>query len=122
MSQWRWRMLVRIPDSINKAEVAGIKKQIAKEKGADVAAVGLISFKEGRCLQVTHIGPYSRLHESYAKLDAYATEAGLAVSGPAHEIYISDPRRTAPERIKTIVRLPVKKRPENLIGQQRGFM
>lgn len=109
MAQWRWRMLVRVPDNITKAEVAGVKKQIAEEKGTDVAAVSLISFNEGRCLQVTHVGPYSRLHETYAKLEAHATKAGLAVRGPAHEIYVSDPGRTAPERLKTIVRLPVKK-------------
>ncbi len=110
MNQWRWRMLVRIPDAITKAEVEKTKKQITKDKGIDVSGVALTSWKEGRCLQIMHVGPYSQLHESYAVLEAYARENGLVLDGPAHEVYISDPRRTAPEKLKTLVRLPVKKK------------
>lgn len=114
MNQWRWRVLIRVPENLTKAEVEKTKKQIEKDKGTDVSAVGLISFKEGRCLQIMHVGPYSQMHDTYAKLHAHAAESGLALNGPAHEIYISDPRRTAPERLKTIVRLPVKKAPSAL--------
>lgn len=108
MSDWRWKMLIRVPDAITKEEVEKTKTQIGKEKGMDVSAVEYTSWEEGRCLQVMHLGPYDRLHETYAALHDYAKEAGLSLNGPAHEIYLSDPRRTAPERLKTIVRLPVK--------------
>ena len=54
-----------------------------------------------------HIGPYGEVGRSYGQLDEYAREKGLVASCPAHEIYISDPRRVAPAKLKTIVRLPL---------------
>ena len=60
-------------------------------------------------VQVLHVGPYDQVVQTYRQLHAYAAEHGLAVAGPAREIYLSDPRRVPPEKLKTIVRLPVKK-------------
>ena len=107
--QWRWRLMIRVPDAITKAEVEKTKKQITAEKEVDVGSVQHGKLKEGRCLQVMHVGPYEKENETYAKLHAHAAEAGLTLNGPAHEIYLSDPRRTAPEKLKTIIRFPVKK-------------
>ena len=65
---------------------------------------------EGRCVQVLHRGPYEDEPATIARMLDFVREQQLAVKGPYHEIYLSDPRRTAPENLKTILRLPVKKR------------
>jgi hypothetical protein len=56
-----------------------------------------------------HVGPYDQVGATYRKLGEWAEENGLQPTNPGHEIYISDPRRTAPEKLKTIVRMPVRK-------------
>jgi hypothetical protein len=109
MDDWQWRLLVRIPDEVTAAQVAATKKALREKKGLDAAVVKRIRWKEGRSLQAMHVGPYDAVGETYKQLGRYAQEHGLEVHGPGHEIYISDPRRTAPEKLKTIVRLGVKK-------------
>lgn len=108
-SEWRWRFLVRVPDAVTSAHVAQAQQALKERKGLDASAVKRIRWKEGRAVQVLHVGPYDQVGAAFGQLDAYARERGLAAQGPAHEIYISDPRRIAPENLKTIVRLPVKK-------------
>lgn len=109
MDDWQWRMLVRIPDQVSAGEVTQTKKALRQNKGIDASAVKRIPWKEGRALQGMHVGPYDDVARTYEQLASYAQEHGFEVTGPAHEIYISDPRRTAPEKLKTIVRLGVKK-------------
>ena len=108
-AEWQWRLLVRIPDEVSARHVSDAKKAVCEKKGADVAAVKRIRWKEGPALQVLHMGPYDQVGPTYAQLQTFAEAKGWEVSCPAHEIYLSDPRMTAPERIKTIVRLGVKK-------------
>jgi hypothetical protein len=64
---------------------------------------------EGRALQTLHVGPYHTVSRSYALLQAHAAENGLRCVVPGHEVYLSDPRRAAPEKLKTIVRMPVRR-------------
>jgi len=109
MDDWQWRLLVRIPDEVAVKDVAATKKSLRQKKGLDASAVKRIRWKEGRSVQVMHVGPYDDVGKTYEELGRYAAQNGLDVQGPAHEIYISDPRRTAPEKLKTIVRLGVKK-------------
>ena len=109
MNQWRWRLMIRVPDAITKTEMEKTKKQITTEKKTDVGSVEYGKFKEGRCLQVLHVGPYEKENETYSKLHSFADDAHLNWNGPAHEIYLSDPRRTAPEKLTTIIRMPVRK-------------
>jgi hypothetical protein len=109
MSQWCWRMLLRVPDEITAKDLTQVRKAIAERKQLDTSAVKRLRWKEGRAVQVLHVGPYDQVGQTYRQLHAYAAEHGLAVTGPAHEIYLSDPRRVAPEKLKTIVRLPVKR-------------
>ena len=82
-------------------------KLIAKGKPADVKQVKLATIDEGRCVQMLHVGPYEREGDTVAVMGAFAGQHGLKFAGPHHEIYISDPRRMAPEKLKTILRLPV---------------
>ncbi|HDH12967.1 MAG TPA: hypothetical protein ENG83_12350 [Nitrospirae bacterium] len=63
---------------------------------------------EGKCVQVMHIGPYSTEPETINLLMAFIAENGLSVNGLHHEIYISDPRKTEPAKMKTLIRYPVK--------------
>jgi hypothetical protein len=80
---------------------------IKAKKGVDASAAGLKTLAEGRSLQVMHIGPYDQVCPTYGELTAYIVDHELTVTGPPHEIYLSDPRRTAAEKLKTIVRVPV---------------
>jgi hypothetical protein len=109
MDQWQWRMLVRVPDEVTAKDVTEARKAIRQRKGTELPPTKRIRWKEGRCLQVMHVGPYDQVGATYRRLDEHAAEHGLTIKGPAHEIYISDPRRTAPERLKTIVRMAVAK-------------
>jgi len=104
---WGWRMLLRVPAELTTARVRAASAAILEKKALDTSSVQRISFNEGRCLQVLHVGPYDRLGGAYDLLAEEARSRELSPRGMGHEIYLSDPRRTAPERLKTIVRLPV---------------
>jgi hypothetical protein len=68
------------------------------------------AFREGLCIQTMHIGPYKNEPATIERMEAFAAANGYALHGLHHEIYLSDPRRTAPERLKTVLRHPVKKK------------
>ena len=70
-------------------------------------AVRLEILKEGRCVQVLHTGPYSEEGPTVERMREFAAANGLSFHGLHHEIYLSDPRRTAPEKLRTILRCPV---------------
>jgi hypothetical protein len=107
MSEWRWQMLIRIPDAVKEGDLKKARTEINKKKQLDTSGVKRITWKEGRCVQVMHVGPYGAVGASYSQLGEYARDKSLTLGCPAHEIYISDPRRVAPEKLKTIVRLSV---------------
>jgi hypothetical protein len=65
-------------------------------------------FAEGRVAQILHVGPFADEPRTIEELHAFIAEQGLRATGRHHEIYLSDPRRTAPERLRTIVRQPVR--------------
>jgi hypothetical protein len=106
-SEWRWRLLLRIPDELTAALLRPVRTAILARKGLDTRFVKRVSLAEGRCLQVLHVGPYEDVGKVYERLGAEAAARGLAPRRHGHEIYLSDPRRVPPERLKTIVRLPV---------------
>lgn len=106
---WNWKLLIRTPDFITKEDVAAAVGQSAGQgAGAGEQKVKLETLNEGRCVQVLHIGPYDKETETIATMLAYAKEQGLSPAGPHHEIYLSDPNRAAPEKLRTILRQPVK--------------
>jgi hypothetical protein len=110
MAQWKWRLLIRIPDAVAAKDVTAAKKALKEKKGLDASAVKRIRWKEGRALQILHVGPYNQVGETYEQLQAAAAGQGCQTACPAHEIYLNSPCRTAPEKLKTIVRLPIKRR------------
>jgi hypothetical protein len=106
-SEWPWELLIRIPNEVREGDLKAAREELVRKRQLDTSAVRLRRWKEGRSVQVMHVGPYDKVGETYGTLDEYAKSKGLATKGPGHEIYISDPRRVASEKLKTIVRLPV---------------
>lgn len=108
---WRWRVLIRMPDYITETDVAEAVAAVASRgKGAAASRVRLTSLKEGRCVQVLHKGPYADEMATIAAMVAFRDKHKLAPSGYHHEIYLTDPNRTKPEKMRTILRQPVKPR------------
>ena len=108
---WHWSILIRTPDCIKKTDLAAAQKTILEKNKAPAAAhVRLLTLNEGDCLQILHTGPYENSAQSYAKLLAFAEASALKLTSPSHEIYLNDPRRIAPEKLKTILRIPVAKK------------
>jgi hypothetical protein len=108
-SAWNWKLMIRTPDFITEKETAAaIEKLLAKGKPREVANVSLEEITEGRCVQMLHLGPYDKERPTIAAMEAYAEENGMKFHGLHHEIYLSDPRRVAPAKLRTILRHPVK--------------
>lgn len=108
-STWTWKLMIRTPDFITKRDLAGAtKKLLEKGKPKEVKEVKLEKLSEGRCCQVLHVGPYDKEPETVEKMKEFARKEGLSLEGPHHEIYLSDPRRVPPDRIRTILRVPVR--------------
>lgn len=100
---WQWRAMIRMPDWVDETTLAEAKAT----KGGD--SVVLVHLTEGDCLQTLHVGSYADESPVLADLhDRIMQEAGVKFAGPHHEVYLSDPRRVAPEKLKTILRQPVK--------------
>lgn len=108
-SAWSWTLLVLQPDWIDDALVDAARATLAR-KGAPRRA-GDIRFEvldEGRCVQTLHVGPFDAEAAVLARLhDEFIPENGLTMTGRHHEIYLSDLRRTSPEKLRTILRQPV---------------
>jgi hypothetical protein len=107
--QWLWKLLIRTPDFIKKADLRqAVAVLLKRDKGEDVKRVGLESLAEGLCVQMLHVGPYDKECETIGVMKEYAEKKQIEFSGKHHEIHLSDPRRVPPERLKTILRHPVR--------------
>lgn len=113
--KWRWTAMIRMPEVVSVADLDAAREKAAAKlakKGEDASAlaeVSLEALEEGDCLQTLHVGPYSDEAPVLADLhDRVMPEAGLTFGGKHHEIYLGDPRRVAPEKLRTILRQPVK--------------
>lgn len=108
-SEWPWRLLIRIPNEVSESDLKKARKEVRERRQLDTSGVRRWIWKEGHCIQVMHVGPYDEVGKAFQQLDEYAQSKGLRAKCPGHEIYISDPKRVAPAKLKTIVRLPVSK-------------
>lgn len=105
---WRWTLLIALPDEATDDEIgSAILKARLKLDDALARNLREERFAEGRVAQLLHLGPYAEEQPSIARLHAAIADAGLRPRGRHHEIYLGDPRRSAPERIRTIIRMPV---------------
>ncbi|GAA1275776.1 GyrI-like domain-containing protein [Saccharothrix xinjiangensis] len=101
--RWSWTLLILVPDWIPPDLVAAV----AAEAGA-ADRVALRSLDEGTCVQTLHVGPYDDEGEVLDRMHhRFIPEQGLRLTGRHHEIYLGDPRKVAPERLRTILRQPV---------------
>jgi hypothetical protein len=110
---WRsdqdWTLLIRTPDFITVKDLKdAVRKLREKGKDAEVAEVEIEKFIEGRSVQMLHVGPYDREQGTIEAMREFAVAAGLRLGSLHHEIYLSDPRRVATDRLRTILRYPVK--------------
>ncbi len=106
--EWCWRLQLRIPDEVTATTLADVRRALKEKKGIDTSRVKRISWAEGRALQMLHVGPYDKVGDAYQRLMADAASRGLRFAGAGHEIYLNDPGRVAPEKIKTIIRVAVR--------------
>ena len=104
-----WRLVLRVPEFVTKGDLrAALSRRTSKGKLGS-PDVTLQRIREGTCVQVLHVGPYAEEGETIDVMLRWAHSRGYSVVGPHHEIYLSDPRRVAPPRLKTILRLGVKR-------------
>jgi len=107
---WKWTSMIMQPEYVTGAMYEEAVAEVKKKKGLEALdRMRFESYQEGLSVQILHIGPYSEEGPTIAKLHDYIREHGYQLNGKHHEIYLSDPRRTAPERLKTILRQPVRK-------------
>ena len=110
-SAWHWTMLIALPEWITD-EMVTAARQTARQKKPDLAAIDAVAVRtlhEGRSVQILHVGSYDDEGPVLERLHTKCLpEHGLAPTGHHHEIYLSDPRRTQPAKLKTILRQPTK--------------
>ncbi len=106
---WLWTAMIMQPEFVTTDLVEQAKSEAAKKK--DLPALSLMRFEplhEKRSAQIMHIGPYSDEGPTIARIHEFIQEQGGRLHGKHHEIYLGDPRRTAPEKLKTVIRQPFK--------------
>ena len=106
-SEWRWKLLIRMPEFVTQEMIASVQLEVAKKNDL-IQEISFEKITKGKCVQIMHIGPYSTEPETINTLMEFIAENGLSVNGLHHEIYLSDPRKTKPEKMKTLIRYPVK--------------
>jgi hypothetical protein len=104
---WRWKAMIRVPAFVTASHLATARRELAARGRAPRVSVRLELLREGRCVQLLHVGPYRKEHASIASMRDFARAHGLRPRGRHHELYLSDPRRVAPAKLKTILRQPV---------------
>jgi hypothetical protein len=108
---WRWKILIRTPTFVAARDLAKAQKELlAKGKVAEVAKVKLETLREGRCVQMLHVGSYATEPATIEAMLDFAEAQGLSFLGVHHEIYLSDPRRVPPGKLRTILRHSVRRR------------
>lgn len=105
--------VIRLPDFVTKEDFAWAAQEASKKKKADFSKAEFFTYEEGLCVQCMHTGSYDDEPASIKRMHEFAKEQGyipdITEGRMHHEIYLSDARRTAPERLKTVIRHPVKK-------------
>lgn len=113
-SDFSWVSLLRLPDFIGTDDFDWAVREVERKKNMDTSKAQFLTFTEGLCVQMLHLGPYHNEDETLAVLKDYIDGSDYdwdySDTRHHHEIYLSDPRRSRPENLKTILRLPVKKR------------
>jgi hypothetical protein len=107
--KWGWRALIAVSDDVTPPVFEEAVAEVRRKKGDSdqLARLRFERWREGRCAQVMHIGPYSEERPTIERLHAFIAAQGYEPRGAHHEIYLGDPRRTGPAKLKTVLRQPV---------------
>jgi len=112
-SQLRWISVIRLPDFITEKDFQWAVETASKKKKLDCSPAEFLTVSEGLCVQIMHVGSYDDEPATVAEMDRYTAENGCVndMSGERlhHEIYLSDPRKTPPEKWKTVIRHPIRR-------------
>lgn len=109
---FQWISMIRMPDFVTAADLEWARAEAAAKKKSDFSDVEYFRYDEGLCVQCMHIGSYDSEPETVAEMHGFMQKNGLVPDFSAvrrhHEIYLNDARRTAPEKLKTVIRIPVR--------------
>lgn len=110
-SKWAWTLQMLVPDFVTAADVEAARAKAGQKKDAEAAGrIRLEKYSDGFCAQILHTGPYATEHETIARMMKFAESNGYRRARGYHrEVYLSDPNRSAPEKMKTLIRQPVEK-------------
>ena len=111
-SSLEWISVIRLPDFITEEDFRWAVETAEKKKKLDCTKAEFLTLEEGLCVQIMHIGPYDDEPESVLQMENFAEEQGYVIDMGQrlhHEIYLSDPRKSPPEKWKTVIRHPIKK-------------
>ena len=110
---FQWISVIRLPDFVTERDFRWAVETASKKKKLDCSAAEFLRIEEGLCVQILHKGPYDDEPASVALMDRFLLENGyendFGNSRQHHEIYLSDPRKTPPEKWKTVIRHPIRK-------------
>ena len=106
---WRWTLMILQPDFVGVAHVKRALTALAEKRGRTpaIGKLRLARFREGKAVQMLHVGPYSAERTTIARIEEFLQAKEFVAAGKHHEIYMSDPRRTSPDKLRTILRVPV---------------
>ncbi len=111
---FQWISVIRLPDFIKKEDLSWAVKEVEIKKKIDCSLAEFLTIKEGLCVQMMHHGPYDEEPATIAMMEQYLQEQGYVndfTKGRLHhEIYLSDPRKVELDRLKTVIRHPIKKK------------
>ena len=109
---FNWISVIRLPDFVTRADFDWAVSEATEKKKTDFSKVEFITYEEGVCVQCLHVGPYDDEPATVAKMHKYMEDRGYALDindkRLHHEIYLSDARKVVPEKLKTVIRHPVK--------------
>lgn len=107
-NEWHWKLLIRMPDFVTNQMVDKAVSEVVKKKTKIASEVNLEIIDESDLVSILHIGSYKTELESIKQMDDFIKANGLTKNGLHHEIYLSDPNKTEPDKLKTILRQPIK--------------
>ena len=121
--RFHWISMIRLPQFVTREAFHWAVREVEQKKGLDCSGVEFFSYEDGLCVQCMHLGPYDGEGETIRAMERCAEEQGYAIDQSEHrrhhEIYLGDPRRTAPARLRKVLRLPVRRR-AGRGGRRRG--
>ena len=111
---FQWISVIRLPDFVTREDLGWAVKEAERKKKTDFSKVEFLTYDEGLCVQCMHIGPYDDEPATVELMHAFMEEQGYVLDindrRLHHEIYLSDARKVAPEKLKTVIRHPIRKK------------